>query len=265
MSLELQYQNSKNLEARIAIFKYAKVEGSFWESVAQCYPWKLASKVLELGCGTGDFWVEASKYIPPNSELLLTDFSDGMLAKAKEKLSHMPVKISFEKADANNLIYPAQAFDVVISHFMLYHINSPENLIDKVRGLLKPGAWFGVVLPVRTDKFASYLELAFEIRPELKQAFLDTSVAKFLAQDFEVIAKKKFSKVDVRQLPGSEIVIPDIEPIVAAVKSFPVFQSSDLEEFFREYRDRLAKIILSKGAVRDTLPGTSVFVCHNAV
>ena len=50
------------------------------------YPVSAGMSVLELGCGTGAAWLNQREIIDACSRIILTDFSEGMLAKAKETL-----------------------------------------------------------------------------------------------------------------------------------------------------------------------------------
>ena len=46
--------------------------------------------VTELGCGTGDMWVNQEETIGRCSRFVLSDLSAGMLDKAKETLHNFP-------------------------------------------------------------------------------------------------------------------------------------------------------------------------------
>ena len=79
---EQQYKSSGNLEARIAIHERFRTNPEsfhkwIWDNMKINQP----IKVLEVGCGTGQFWTENYSALPENSHLTLTDFSDGMIEK----------------------------------------------------------------------------------------------------------------------------------------------------------------------------------------
>lgn len=44
--------------------------------------------MLELGCGTGDMWKGRETLISACSRLILSDFSDGMVATTKETVGN---------------------------------------------------------------------------------------------------------------------------------------------------------------------------------
>ena len=46
-------------------------------------------KVLELGCGTGSMWVNHKDVISKFSNIVFSDFSEGMLAEAKSNIDDL--------------------------------------------------------------------------------------------------------------------------------------------------------------------------------
>ena len=85
---ERQYKSSGNLEARIAIHqKFRTNPESFHKWIWNNLKIDKPIKVLEVGCGTGQFWIENYSSLPENSHLTLTDFSEGMIEKISSKLA----------------------------------------------------------------------------------------------------------------------------------------------------------------------------------
>src|SRR4051794_8049129 len=68
------------------------------------------SKVLDVATGTGDLAIEAAAR---GAEVVGSDFSEGMLARARTKAP----AIRFEQADALALPYPDDAFDAATVGF----------------------------------------------------------------------------------------------------------------------------------------------------
>lgn len=93
---------------------------------------------LEIGCGTGK-----------NTEWLLTitgsmvavDFSDEMLAKARNKIQSEKVK--FTQADINNEWNFAEnhQFDLVTFSLVLEHIENLETIFKKLSRVVKPNGY----------------------------------------------------------------------------------------------------------------------------
>ena len=133
---ERQYKSSGNLEARIAIHqKFRTNPESFHKWIWNNLKIDKPIKVLEVGCGTGQFWVENYSSLPENSHLTLTDFSEGMIEKISSKLEHSNIK--FEVADIENLQYEDNTFDLVMAHHVIYHASDKDKAISELKRVTK--------------------------------------------------------------------------------------------------------------------------------
>ena len=92
-------------------------------------------KVLELGCGTGQFTIALNDIA---SEVVATDFSDEMIEFAKKKRENLK-KVTFEKADALNLHYDNKSFDSIFMANLIHVIGNAEKVIQESRRVLKDG------------------------------------------------------------------------------------------------------------------------------
>ncbi len=137
-----QYQTSEKLDIRIAIHsKYSVNRQSFAAWIAEQYRFPENARILEIGCGTGSMWKEGAKALSAGARVTLTDFSEGMLEKARENLGG-DQRFSFFQADAQALPYADGAFDAVIAHMMLYHVPDIPRALGEIRRVLKSGGAF---------------------------------------------------------------------------------------------------------------------------
>lgn len=136
-----QYQNSNNLNTRISIHdKYSTNKMGFGNWIFNNYNLFDEADILELGCGTGSMWVGKSKEIE-NSNLVLSDFSSGMLDTAKKNLSNYK-NIKYEIIDIQNIPYENESFDIVIANMMLYHVPDINQALKEVKRVLKKDGIF---------------------------------------------------------------------------------------------------------------------------
>jgi ubiquinone/menaquinone biosynthesis C-methylase UbiE len=89
-------------------------------------------EVLELATGPG---LLAKHVAPAAKRMIATDYSDGMIAKAK--MGDCPSNLSFEVADATALPYEDNAFDVVIISNALHIIPEPERALKEIDRVLR--------------------------------------------------------------------------------------------------------------------------------
>lgn len=142
-SLKAQYQNATNISARIRLHKEFSHNQYGW------FPWvfdqcqlQSGQKILELGCGNGAFWLENRTRIPHDTEIILSDISDGMLRDAKRNLSSENSQFSFYAFDCHEIPFPDHSFDRVIAGHLLFYCDDLPKVCKEIRRILKPGGLF---------------------------------------------------------------------------------------------------------------------------
>jgi ubiquinone/menaquinone biosynthesis C-methylase UbiE len=140
--LEKQYKDSTNLQARLSLHQRFSVNKYGW------HPWifdhfKLPShcRILELGCGPGYLWLENISRIPAGWEILLSDFSPGMLESARQALEEQH-SFEFKVIDAQAIPCEDRFFDAVIANHMLYHVPNRPAALAEIHRVLKPSGHF---------------------------------------------------------------------------------------------------------------------------
>ncbi|MCJ7550094.1 MAG: methyltransferase domain-containing protein, partial [Anaerolineae bacterium] len=101
-NIRTQYSNDKNLNARIALHTRFSTNTYGWQLWAFDHlTLPNTARVLELGCGPGGLWIDNRDSLPAGWEIVLTDFSPGMAATAKENLRDVATHIAV--ADAQSI------------------------------------------------------------------------------------------------------------------------------------------------------------------
>lgn len=128
-----QYKNADKLNTRISIHeKYSINKIGFSNWILANYDIRPGFRVLELGCGTGSMWKGHLDMLADAAEVVLTDFSEGMLQTAKAALQDAG-NISYAVVDIQNIPYAEDSFDVVIANMMLYHVPEIEKALAEVK------------------------------------------------------------------------------------------------------------------------------------
>lgn len=100
-------------------------------------------KILEIGCGTGEYAKGLFKF--NNTKLFCTDISYNMLHKAIAKLVKQN-NLYFFVSDIENLPLTNEAFDVVLGNSVLHHLDVKKAL-GQIRRVLKIGGRFAFSEP----------------------------------------------------------------------------------------------------------------------
>jgi demethylmenaquinone methyltransferase/2-methoxy-6-polyprenyl-1,4-benzoquinol methylase len=92
------------------------------------------ARVLDVATGTGDLALELVRRVAPGGDVVGSDFSEGMLARAREKARAREVvaleaELRFEWGDGLELPYADDQFDAATNGFGL------RNFPDRARGL----------------------------------------------------------------------------------------------------------------------------------
>ena len=137
-----QYATANHLNTRISIHeKYSTNKMGFGNWIISNYRIKKGMKVLELGCGTGDMWKNRHALISACATLVLSDFSEGMVATARENVGNYD-NIEYKVLDIQEIPYEDETFDIVIANMMLYHVPDISTGLANVRRVLKRNGSF---------------------------------------------------------------------------------------------------------------------------
>ena len=139
MNLSCQYGNSGNLRARASLhaeFSTNKVAWSRW--VFERLGLAADSRVLEVGCGTGELWKRNLQDVPPDCAAVLSDLFHGMASEARDRLA-ADRRFTACVCDAQALPFPEESFDLVVANHMLYHVPDCRRGLGEIWRVLKPG------------------------------------------------------------------------------------------------------------------------------
>ena len=103
------------------------------------------ANVLDLCCGTGDMAFALRRRAGKSSpQILGADFSHAMLLRAAAKSNHGAAP-GWIEADALNLPFPSEHFDLVTSAFGFRNLANYDAGLREIRRILRPGGECGIL------------------------------------------------------------------------------------------------------------------------
>jgi SAM-dependent methyltransferase len=244
-----QYNNSKNLSARIRIHElYSTNKQDLWdwyfEQILKEAPSE--AKVLEVGTGRGDMWKRNASRIPQAWDITLTDFSAGMIADNQAHLGDLATHMKYQEANVEELPFTDGQFDIVFANYMLYHAPNIPQAVKELRRVLKPnGVLFAGTNGV--NHLAEFYQLIAEYSgiADWERFFAVT----FNLQNGADYLDAAFKTVEMRQFE-SDLWITDAHPVIDYVNSAV---SIDTQSFMDKHepalRAKLEAQIAEKGGI----------------
>jgi demethylmenaquinone methyltransferase / 2-methoxy-6-polyprenyl-1,4-benzoquinol methylase len=104
-------------------------------------------RALDVASGTGDLAIELSRRVAPGGEVIGSDFSEGMLERARRKAP----ELTFEWGDALSLKYGDDEFDAATVGFGARNFSDLEQGLREMARVVRPGGRV-VVLEITTPQ-----------------------------------------------------------------------------------------------------------------
>jgi SAM-dependent methyltransferase len=92
-------------------------------------------RVLEIGCGLG---TDGAQFARAGADYTGVDLTDAAIELAQRRFELFGLKGEFRVADAENLEFPDESFDVVYSHGVLHHTPDINAAVQEIHRVLKP-------------------------------------------------------------------------------------------------------------------------------
>ncbi len=97
-------------------------------------------RVLDLGCGAGDFSLQAADLVGPSGSVLGIDRSPPAVQRASRRAAALRIDhLRFRAADLETIDLPL-TFDALIGRFVLMFLADPTNTLARMVDRLNPGA-----------------------------------------------------------------------------------------------------------------------------
>jgi len=138
-----QYHTSDKLNARIRLHVgFSTNDYGWFRWVFDHFHLENEYRVLELGSGPGDMWLENINRIPGDWEITISDFSHGMAAQSHERLKAHKPPLGFGVIDAQSIPFGDEVFDIVIANHCIYHFPDRLKAFSEIKRVLRSDGIF---------------------------------------------------------------------------------------------------------------------------
>lgn len=93
-------------------------------------------RVLEIGCGLG---TDGAQFARAGADYTGVDLTEAAIELARKKFELSGLRGEFRVADAENLDFADDSFDLVYSHGVLHHTPDTAGAVREIHRVLKPG------------------------------------------------------------------------------------------------------------------------------
>ncbi len=93
-------------------------------------------RVLEIGCGLG---TDGAQFALAGANYIGVDLTEASVELARKKFELSGLRGEFRVADAENLDFADDSFDLVYSHGVLHHTPDTKQAVREIHRVLKPG------------------------------------------------------------------------------------------------------------------------------
>jgi len=214
MSSDAQYQRDSNLATRIAFHEnYTTPYVDFSQWVLDRLPLSEGQRVLEIGCGNGEFWARNAARLPNDLKLVLTDSSAGMVEVAENRLSIAGVSATYQVVSAEDLPADSEGFDLILAKHMLYHVTDRPKALAASKVLLKPDGCF-----CATTNSGSYMQQLQALLTDEGLKWFSSFADEFTLENGADQLGSHFEDVQLEVLDG-QLVVPTADAVIDYVRS----------------------------------------------
>ncbi len=184
---------------------------------------KVGDHCLDLAAGTGDITKLLSKRVGETGRVISSDINPDMLAEGRRKLLDQGIfnNIEFETANAEELPFADESFDLITMAFGLRNVTDQEKALKEMYRTLKPGS-ATFILEFSKPAFdwleKLYDQYSFKVIPRLGEwvagdkdsyQYLVESIRMHPSQNDlkDLMLQSGFDKVDYFNLMGGIVAI----------------------------------------------------------
>lgn len=242
------YGDTSDLRLRIQIQERHRTNPQNW------FEWLFAalnippnSRILELGCGPGDLWLQNRPRLPVGWQVTLSDLSLAMSKTARDALGDSE-RFLPTVFDVQAIPFPAAHFAAALGIGLLDHVPDPGRALAEITRVLQPGGRFYASAGGQTH----LQEIAALVRPFLPTADYGGDPGRFGLENGARILAPYFGEVRLERYPD-RLVFDQPGPLIAYVLSEPAVRAG----LVGEQRAAFVQFVQNELAVRGRLQVTT--------
>lgn len=105
-----------------------------------------SARVLEIGCGTGDFSMMLAR---AGASVVALEISQQRIDALRKRSEGKGLTLDFVKGDAQSTTFGDETFDFILCRNVIEHVSNPSKLISEMARILKPGCAIQITAPNR--------------------------------------------------------------------------------------------------------------------
>ena len=263
------YANSKNLHARVSIYHYRDPQIDFVDWAMNHIDWSKSARVLDVGCGYGQYLKKVRQQTGNDIFLTGVDLSAGMVQDLSQQWDRHILFPHLGVADVQNLPFSDNSYDTILAMHMLYHVPNIEQAIGELRRTLRSGG----TLLVSTNGQNHCGEIEAVFCEALRNSTGDMGITRFFPrvshrfalENGEALLRTAFRHVEQQSITGL-LKIPDVAPVLAYADSIrPTIEKTLPDEVtWEEIMQEATQLIqqqISQHGVFKVQTHAGVFLC----
>jgi len=104
------------------------------------------AKILEIGCGNGDYSIELAR---TGAFVVSIDIDPGRTQLVRMRAKEEGVNLNVFVGDAQETPFKAESYDLILCRHVIEHVSNPELLIEEMSRILKQGGAIQLTAPNR--------------------------------------------------------------------------------------------------------------------
>lgn len=255
-----QYQNGKNIHARISLHsRFSENPQSWFSWIYENYKLQAGEKVLELGCGNGSLWRENVERLPEAVSVLLTDISPGMLEDSRVALQSAACNaFSYEVMDCHQIEKASNSYDLIAANFVLFYLRDLGQALSEIRRVLRSSGRF-VCATYGKEHMKEVEQMVQQFNPKVHLSPVSL-YENFGLENGRELLEQYFEKVTMYEYPDA-LRVTEAQPLVDYIMSCHGNQKEYLVPEYEGIQKFVEEKLAKKGYISITKQA-GIFVCE---